>query len=458
MSNIHFQPRQTQNSQRAGFVDTVLSLTQPIAGPSTYGVLPSTPSILEGSYPRFPTETPIHAPVLSQPPLPMGSTIGGSNSSHGEHNPFVTPNVTDDAAERFPVMEEPTTANQIPLSPIEESTDEEFTPNIPSQSRLVNILDEISNRLSQTTIPPAPPQMSSRAKPRAPDTFDGSDPSKLDSFILQCSLYIALRSSDFPDESAKVSFILSYLKGSPLDWFQTDLINGSATWFHSTQFFLQELRRLFGSQDPIADATIALENLRYRDSGKAIKYTLDFNRHALRTGWNNVALVRQYYKGLPDRLKDEVTRFGRPNTLPELQQTIQILDQRYWERQNEISRDRRITTPQTPGFRSSDKSSASSSSPPAAKPQSSSSNSFSSKPPQRPPNSAPTIADKLGKDGKLREEERKHRIANKLCLFCGLAGHAIRECRKRLASDKKNAVKGRAAEVSELTPSKELKE
>ena len=76
MSNIHFQPRQTQNSQRARFVDTTLSLTQPIARPSTYGVLPSTPSIFEGSYPQFPTETPIHAPILSQPPLPMGSTIG----------------------------------------------------------------------------------------------------------------------------------------------------------------------------------------------------------------------------------------------------------------------------------------------------------------------------------------------------------------------------------------------
>jgi hypothetical protein len=50
-------------------------------------------------------------------------------------------------------------------------------------------------------------------------------------------------------------------------------------------------------------------------------------------------------------------------------------------------------------------------------------------------------------------------MANQLCLFCGKAGHKVKECRKRAASESKPAVKGRAAEASEPTASiEELKE
>ena len=119
-------------------------------------------------------------------------------------------------------------------------------------------------------------------------------------------MYCALRSSDFPDETAKVSFMLSYLKGSPLDWFQTELSQAmtgygpTPAWFTSVATFTEELYQLFGPCDPITDTTIALENLRYHDSSKAVKYSLDFNRYARKTCWNKAALVRCFYKGLPD--------------------------------------------------------------------------------------------------------------------------------------------------------------
>jgi hypothetical protein len=61
--------------------------------------------------------------------------------------------------------------------------------------------------------------MSVLSQTTCPDTFDGSDPQKLNAFVLQCSLYIALRGSDFLEEAAKVSFMLSYLKGALLNWF-----------------------------------------------------------------------------------------------------------------------------------------------------------------------------------------------------------------------------------------------
>jgi len=81
-----------------------------------------------------------------------------------------------------------------------------------------------------------------------------------------------------------------------------------------------------------------LEQLFYNDVTKITRYTIDFNRHARRTGWNDQALAHQYYKGLPDRLKDELARIGKPVTLRGLQDLVTILDQRYWERQSELSR------------------------------------------------------------------------------------------------------------------------
>src|SRR5882724_479325 len=47
---------------------------------------------------------------------------------------------------------------------------------------------------------------------------------------------------------------------------------------------------------------------------------------------------------------------------------------------------------------------------------------------------------KLGKDGKLMPQEHQRRVDNKLCLFCGTAGHIVKDCTKA-ASSKAQTVK-----------------
>jgi len=148
--------------------------------------------------------------------------------------------------------------------------------------------------------------------PRKPDTFDGLDPQKLDNFVFQCSMHFAVCSADFPDDESRVSFMLSYLSSTPLDWFRTEINHALSLgtlppWFTSCPDFISELHRLFGPLNPATDAMTALESLRYDDTSKATRYTTDFNYHARRTGWNDPALTRQYYKGLSECLKDELT-------------------------------------------------------------------------------------------------------------------------------------------------------
>ena len=40
------------------------------------------------------------------------------------------------------------------------------------------------------------------------------------------------------------------------------------------------------------------------------------------------------------------------------------------------------------------------------------------------------LSDKLGKDGKLKSDERKCRMEKNLCLYCGAEGHLAKDCRK----------------------------
>jgi len=340
-------------------------------------------------------------------------------------------------------------------------------PAPPPDQSLAQTLRFLATKIGDISKPSKP---RSRVQQRVPDVFDGTDPAKLDTYTFQVSMYISSGKGDFPDGESKVAFALSYLKGVPLDWFQGEVaraLNDGGNfpaWFNDYAKFISELRRLFGPRDPVGDATNALEALRYKDSTKAARYTIDFNRHAHRTGWNTTALARQYYKGLPDRLKDEIARLGKPVGLTPLQDLVATLDQRYWERQSEISRDKRSTSSSnnpsqsksTSSDNRNDNRNDNRSTNNGAKPNNTNNPQSKNKDQKKPQSAANTsnpgnkanISDMLGPDGKLKPEERQRRLDNNLCLRCAKAGHKVNEC----PVTSKAKPKGRAATVS-TTPS-----
>jgi len=83
----------------------------------------------------------------------------------------------------------------------------------------VNCLSRSSRRTSDSS--------SSRAKVREPDTFDGTDPKKLRTFLVQCELCFQVGAKAFCQDRARVTFAQSYLKGMTLEWFKPDLLNSS---------------------------------------------------------------------------------------------------------------------------------------------------------------------------------------------------------------------------------------
>ena len=117
-----------------------------------------------------------------------------------------------------------------------------------------------------------------QARVREPDQFDGSDTHKLQLFLTQCLLNFCDHPDAFSDDSAKVTYVLSFLHGTALDWFKPTLTSGRyAPWLTDYSAFVSELQNNFGPHDLEGEAEAGLENLRMRDTQRITKYLVEFN-------------------------------------------------------------------------------------------------------------------------------------------------------------------------------------
>src|SRR5882724_5365918 len=169
----------------------------------------------------------------------------------------------------------------------------------------------------------------SGSKPKLwePDPFDGSDSRKLRTFILQCKLNFRDRQDVFKSNTAKVNYMLSYLKGSALDCFEPALLDpNEPIWLSDLTLFIEELETNFGTYDPVGEAEAELEALRMHDSHQATKYFIKFQQLASRVQWGEVALCRQAYNGLAKQIKDDMVHHDKPNMLSSLRKLVQAID------------------------------------------------------------------------------------------------------------------------------------
>ena len=102
--------------------------------------------------------------------------------------------------------------------------------------------------------------------------------------------------------------------------------------------FILELQTNFGLHDPVGDAEHQLDHLTMTDGQRITKYVVEFNCIASQIrGYGEGALRHHFYNGLPDCIKDEISRVGKPTMLSNLQQLAQAINARYWERKSEVS-------------------------------------------------------------------------------------------------------------------------
>ena len=174
-------------------------------------------------------------------------------------------------------------------------------------------------------------------------------------------------------------------------------------------------------------------------------YIVDFNCLALQVQDHGDGVLRcLFYSGLPDCLKDEIARVGKPLTLNGLQALCQEIDARYWERKDEISRTTKTQSTSSPTKSSNSRGNSSNSGQEKSKtrnPSSFANSSGSSKVTsnQSTSGSRPDLTNKLGKDGKLTADERKRHLDNNLCMFCRGTGHFVDNCPKKTKKAKARA-------------------
>ncbi|KIK13677.1 hypothetical protein PISMIDRAFT_17822 [Pisolithus microcarpus 441] len=191
---------------------------------------------------------------------PDGNNPGGDDPSDDDpHN-----NNEDDEDDNDPFVDAP----------------EDLDPQLAVLQNLATAVD----RLSRSTRRPDDTS-SSRAKVREPDTFDGTEPCKLRTFLVQCELCFQDRPRAFRQDRNKVTFAQSYLKGMALEWFEPDLLNTGdpadrPLWMDSWLDFVVELQTTFGPHDPVADAEHQLDHLHMKETHRINCYVVDFNRLA----------------------------------------------------------------------------------------------------------------------------------------------------------------------------------
>jgi hypothetical protein len=146
-----------------------------------------------------------------------------------------------------------------------------------------------------------------------PEPFTGKDPKKLKAFIFQCQLYFC--NSDFDSDSKKVTFVLFYLQDVAQQWFEPrifGLTNEPPEWSDNWEAFLDELCTSFRPYDETGDAEHELINLHMRDNQCISDYLVRFSGLALHCSWGEPALRYTFYKGLPPRIKDKLSKGKKP--------------------------------------------------------------------------------------------------------------------------------------------------
>jgi hypothetical protein len=154
---------------------------------------------------------------------------------------------------------------------------------------------------------------------------------------MQCRLQFRDRPGAFDgDDAAKVNFAISYLRNPALQWFEPGLsgeLDEDPAWLEDWDLFVEELQTNFGPYDQTGDAESELVSLKMTSSQHITEYIVHFNSLAPHCDWGDATLHHQFYEGLPNRLKDKVSRGddSKPRTLNLMQIKAQNVDARYWE-------------------------------------------------------------------------------------------------------------------------------
>ena len=184
--------------------------------------------------------------------------------------------------------------------------------------------------------------------------------------------------------------------------------------------------------DPDEIATAERQLYALRQKGSVTSYLAEFMRYAVLVKWNDEAKAAQFYRGLKDAIKDELSRVGRPANLKDLEAAAIRIDTRLFERLVEKG-ERPMTTNYTGSQQRFTPRSSSTFIPRTTSftPRTSTftkTQSTYSRPSEDLRASFQTSSDRVTRRGKLTPAEYQRRKDDNLCLYCGDKGHQVLQC------------------------------
>jgi len=229
-----------------------------------------------------------------------------------------------------------------------------------------------------------------------PEKYDGKR-NFFRQFIHSVKLQFSVSPARFPSDTAKTGFVASLLRGTALDWI-TPYLEKQDPMLSSWETFESKFTAMFDDPHRAKTAVAKLTQLR-QGRRPVVAYAAEFRRVVMDADFDNNAQVYWFRAGLSDSILDELTHTSAESELDKFIAQCVLIDTRLREREVERTRRSRTTIPPS---RSSNA-----------------------------PTSDPMIIDSsstTGRQGPITAEERKRRIENDLCLYCGRAGHRKATC------------------------------
>lgn len=273
-------------------------------------------------------------------------------------------------------------------------------------SELKTMLTLMGTALSHptpTTTTTSLPPSSRGIKVATPDPFDGTL-SNTEAFINQLLLYFNGRKLEMKDDSDKITFTLSYMRGGTAGPWAVQKVKQLTTEVQTWDSFLAELKSTFGDPNPSATARFRMDQLR-QGSMTAEELVAKFKALTSDSGYNDAALMDRFEKCLNSALVDSIYKLPvMPITFEEWVQWAVRLD-RQW-RQREASKRTSGTTQKLV------KPSTLSSTQPA---------------PVHSPN--PTLPSSGGTMPVAMDVDSNRKKSQVMCFKCHKPGHIARNCR-----------------------------
>lgn len=245
-----------------------------------------------------------------------------------------------------------------------------------------------------------------------PEKFDGTR-SKFRGFSNQVKLFIRMQPQRYSTEISKVGLIGTLLTGTALAWFGP-LNEQNSPLLENFEAFMEEFSTTFGDVDKARMADSKIRELQ-QGSRPASIYASEFRQLSCDVDWeSDMALVRQFYWGLRDDVKDLLLTMPDVSTLAEAISQAVKCDNRLFERRQNKRLGPQIRVPL--------------SSPPST----------TLALPSNPINNYDPMQIDSIRYRTLTQDEKDRRRREGLCLYCGEEGHLARDCKKKRRRNSEN--------------------